>query len=92
MNVTDVIEMMKVAGDLIGKVGVPAAMLGYILWRIEPRLDRLIAAVQEVSDPDKTAARFKAPLDEQARHIIHEVDHNTRGAIAHLSYRRDNGA
>jgi hypothetical protein len=76
--------------DLIKNVGFPIAVAAFVVMRLEPRLDRLIDAMRDVTDVEKTHARLKKPLDEQAAHIIEHVEHDTR-AIVNAVIWRDNG-
>lgn len=67
--------------DLVKNVGFPIAVAGFVLWRLEPRLDKLIEAVRDVSDPDKTLVRLRPLFDEQRKEIVADVAHDVRAAL-----------
>lgn len=68
--------------DLIKNVGFPIAVAGFLLWRIEPLLKDLIAAVRDLSDhPEKMAEHLKPLFKEQTDAMVRDMGHDTRGAL-----------
>jgi hypothetical protein len=67
--------------DFTKTVGVPTGIAFFVLWRLDRRLADLVSATRDL------VVRLK-PMEDQAAHIIREVDHNMRGALATYAIRR----
>jgi hypothetical protein len=50
MTLEDAAKLLNVVGDFIARVGFPAAMAGFFVWRLEPILREIAATMGSVRD------------------------------------------
>lgn len=69
----------------IERLGFPTVLVFVLLWKVIPALDEIKKALWALSDVEKTHERLRKPMEDQAAHIIKEVEHNTRGILGNYA-------
>ena len=74
----------------IKEVGFPAGIAVFVLWRLDRSLREMVAELRAFRESTVVSATdLEQHVTQQGDRIIREVDHNVRGAIGHLSVRRE---
>lgn len=77
--------------EVVKQVGFPIVVALFVLWRLDASLRALTSEMHEF----RTALQhvmetaMQAKLDETAKYIVHEVDHNLRAALGPFVARRE---
>ena len=78
--------------DFIKNVGVPTGIAAFVLWRLDKRLADVIVEMRsfhdKIGDAIDASTETRRDIIAARDHVVREVGHDVRAAIAALPFRR----
>jgi hypothetical protein len=78
--------------EYVKSVGFPMAVAGFLLWRLDDTLRKLVRGFQQMAEQlretrENDIRDLKGTVEEVGHRVIREVDHNMRGVLSNISLR-----
>jgi hypothetical protein len=83
--------------EFIRSVGFPMAVAGFLLWRLDDTMRKLVRSFQSLAEHlrltrEADIKELKSTVEEVGARVIREVDHNVRGALGAYAVRHRSDA